>query len=880
MADPTDLRPPSPRSRPPSPSPPANPTRLFSAATRFELTQAPQDALEILQTSPIQPIMASQATDSQSRNPLNLIASSSPSRALSRMWDRFSPPSIPSPFHLPHPPAFPDPSRLLTRSSAPPSSASSALAPPALPGSASRDDTFARRRREHTLPSGAITPAEERELAGQLSFSLKRGGIGRQQQLEGPSSREGRLSWPRSASLSAVDWEPPSFRLPEVKIPAVLGRGRKGKEKEIVQEQEQEDATVDDEACFVDGWEGKVDFLTSLPSELALSILLHLDFRTLLACSAVSQNWRLIALDPLLWRNLFHANERWALKPEVYRAAAAAAQAAALTPAVAVPSTPLPGVSGISYFDHALPSLSLPLHRPPGMPSIKRAATSFGRAAASSSAGAKRAVAAGADRVQSGSAALGRRISEIAGDLSALHLTPSPSSPGASATSDVASEVTVRTPRPIFSRRATTAVVSNSITGTTASSLIAPATSSASLVGLPSTSTLQTNAFASPPSATASLSRHPSSTALSTLSSLPTISRHTSLRQRTSSISASTPTARRSVEETREADERAEKEGAALLNWLKLFKDKWRLERRWERGTTSWSWLEGHADSVYCVQFDEKKVVSGSRDRTIRIWDLASGTVTRTLIGHAGSVLCLQYDDQILVSGSSDSRILVWDMEPGEGQHTFKMTLVGHSMGVLDLCFDKEWIVSCSKDTTTRVWHRSTGQLYRTLSGHRGPVNAVQLHGSHVLSASGDALMKLWDIHTGQALRSFSGHTRGLACVHWAPSGRYFVSGSNDKTIKLWDADSGECLQTFTGHQDLVRSLWFDERSKRVVSASYDRSTRVWDAETGEEVQVYKSHASLVFDVAFDASRIVSCSHDQRILIMDFGAGLDVDKFA
>jgi WD40 repeat protein len=160
--------------------------------------------------------------------------------------------------------------------------------------------------------------------------------------------------------------------------------------------------------------------------------------------------------------------------------------------------------------------------------------------------------------------------------------------------------------------------------------------------------------------------------------------------------------------------------------------------------------------------------------------------------------------------------------------------------------------------------------------------------------------MKLWDLNTGQALRTFSGHSRGLACVHWAPSGDYFVSGSNDKTIKLWDANTGECLQTFTGHGDLVRSLWYDEKTQRVVSASYDRTTRVWDAATGKLIQRYRSHASLVFDVAFDASRIVrfvcfpyfllrillislvrrSCSHDQRILVMDFGEGLDVSKFA
>lgn len=323
------------------------------------------------------------------------------------------------------------------------------------------------------------------------------------------------------------------------------------------------------------------------------------------------------------------------------------------------------------------------------------------------------------------------------------------------------------------------------------------------------------------------------------------------------------------------------------------------------------------------------------RDQTIRIWDIASGTTIHTLAGHEGSVLCLQYDSSILVSGSSDSRVIVWDLigdeATGKGKYEQKMTLVGHAMGVLDLCFDDKWIVSCSKvrnllhsiriaetvpltfhhlqDTTTRVWDRSTGELYRVLQGHRGPVNAIQLHGDHVLTASGDSLMKLWDLHSGQTIRTFSGHSRGLACVHWAPSGRHFVSGSNDKTIRLWNAETGECVRTFIGHTDLVRGLAYDEQSQVIVSGGYDRSTRVWDAETGREIHKFKSHASLVFDVAFDASRIIRCvcgwpssahderarpaviavaneltrdssSHDKRILLMNFGVGLDVDKFA
>lgn len=161
------------------------------------------------------------------------------------------------------------------------------------------------------------------------------------------------------------------------------------------------------------------------------------------------------------------------------------------------------------------------------------------------------------------------------------------------------------------------------------------------------------------------------------------------------------------------------------------------------------------------------------------------------------------------------------------------------------------------QDTTIRVWHRQTGELYRSLAGHRGPVNAVQLLNDRIVSASGDSLMKLWDVLTGEVLRVFSGHERGLACVKLFPSGKLLASGSNDRTVRIWDATTGECLKVLEGHTDLVRSLAIDEEGGRVVSASYDRTTRVWDWRQGTELLKFKGHSSLVFDVAYSPTRII-----------------------
>ncbi|KAG1106753.1 hypothetical protein G6F42_016624 [Rhizopus arrhizus] len=199
------------------------------------------------------------------------------------------------------------------------------------------------------------------------------------------------------------------------------------------------------------------------------------------------------------------------------------------------------------------------------------------------------------------------------------------------------------------------------------------------------------------------------------------------------------------------------------LDWYHLYKQRHILNNRWENGRVATHYLIGHMDSVYCLQFDKQKIITGSRDRTIKFWDLSTYQCVQTLYGHEGSVLCLSYNDHIMVSGSSDTTLIVWNMRTLQPI----MRLRGHSAGVLDVCFDDRFIISCSKDKTIRIWDINNGRLLRTILAHRGPVNAIQLQGNKLVSASGDALIKMWDITTGECLRKYAGHTRGLACVRY-----------------------------------------------------------------------------------------------------------------
>lgn len=240
---------------------------------------------------------------------------------------------------------------------------------------------------------------------------------------------------------------------------------------------------------------------------------------------------------------------------------------------------------------------------------------------------------------------------------------------------------------------------------------------------------------------------------------------------------------------------------------------------------------------------------------------------------HDASILCLQYDDKILATGSSDATCIIYDITAG---YRPIMRLKRHTAAVLDLAFDDKHIVTCSKDISICVWDRATGALIHQLRGHNGPVNAVQMRGNTIVSCSGDCRVNLWNIDTGKSIRQFVGHTKGLACSQFSEDGRYVASAGNDKVIRIWDANTGECVREMSAHTNLVRSLHIDSISGRLISGSYDADMKVWDMESGRQLLDFpKWHTSWVLSAKSDYRRIVSTGQDPKILIMDFGAGVE-----
>ncbi|VTT65945.1 unnamed protein product [Fusarium fujikuroi] len=289
------------------------------------------------------------------------------------------------------------------------------------------------------------------------------------------------------------------------------------------------------------------------------------------------------------------------------------------------------------------------------------------------------------------------------------------------------------------------------------------------------------------------------------------------------------------------------------INWRYLYGMRRKLEANWELGKyTTFQFPhpnfpeEGHQECVYALQFDKDYLVSGSRDQTMRIWNVRTRRLVRPpLTGHMGSVLCLQFDadpeEDLLVSGSSDSNVFIWKFSTGELVQ--KLTRAHHE-SVLNVRFDKRILVTSSKDKTIKIFNRrplrhgdlgyNGGDLVGPvpvhlrrygyepdlsqelpvkppftmigrLDGHSAAVNAIQVRDETIVSVSGDRHIKIWSWPDQACTRTIPAHDKGIACVEF--DGRRIVSGSSDWEVCIFDAPTGLKVAQLRGHAHLVRTV-------------------------------------------------------------------------
>ncbi|KZP17827.1 WD40 repeat-like protein [Athelia psychrophila] len=294
--------------------------------------------------------------------------------------------------------------------------------------------------------------------------------------------------------------------------------------------------------------------------------------------------------------------------------------------------------------------------------------------------------------------------------------------------------------------------------------------------------------------------------------------------------------------------------------------------------------LEGHKDQVRAVAYspDGTHIVSGSADKTIRIWDAETGeAVGDPLRGHADWIMAIAYspDGRHIVSGSDDKTIRIWDAETGE---SVGEPLIGHTGAIWAIACSSNGahIISGSEDNTIRRWDAVTGKAVgEPLSGHTGIICAVAYSlpdGRHIVSGSGDNTLRIRAAETGEAVGELlSGHTDTIHSVAYSPDSKHIISGSDDGTIRIWDAKTGEAVgkpihRSAGENTHRVLSVACSPDGKHIVSGWADGMICVWDAETGEAIgEPFEGHTSWVNCVTYspDGTGIVSCSGDGTVRV-------------
>jgi WD40 repeat protein len=292
----------------------------------------------------------------------------------------------------------------------------------------------------------------------------------------------------------------------------------------------------------------------------------------------------------------------------------------------------------------------------------------------------------------------------------------------------------------------------------------------------------------------------------------------------------------------------------ALGEWqdLYLWLPRTALTAAWEGAT-----LTGHRHAVtsLALSLDGVRAVSGSKDRSVKVWELPGGRCLDTLRGHEGSVwaVCLSPDGGQALSGSQDQTVKLWDVTAGRCLRTFQ----GHKGAVWSVCLtaDGRYAWSASWDGTLRLWDVTGGRCLRTLTGHEAEVNRVALSPDErlVLSASWDGTLGVWEAATGKCRRRLRGHSGPVWSACWAPDGGQVLSGGEDKTLRLWDAAEGRCLRSWRGHTWHVPALCFSLDGRHALSGSWDRTAKLWDTAAGRCVRAFEGHGDKVNAVALSA---------------------------
>ncbi len=312
--------------------------------------------------------------------------------------------------------------------------------------------------------------------------------------------------------------------------------------------------------------------------------------------------------------------------------------------------------------------------------------------------------------------------------------------------------------------------------------------------------------------------------------------------------------------------------------------------RLWEieTGQIIWS-VKGHSSSVLTLAFSSvssnnliakenarktpEMLVSGSFDKTIKLWNISTGKLSQTLSGHQDAVWSVAFspNGEQLASCSSDRTLKIWNSDTGKEQQTLR----GHTAAVTTLCYspDGKLIASGSEDLSLRLWETQSGQCLQTLNGHTTQISSVTFStDGQTLASCEEQLIKLWNVKTGECTQTLQDSLTLVWSVAFSPDGQT-LAGSDGQILRLWDVHTGKCRQILSGYTGQIWALAFSPNGQMLAASDNDQ-VEIWNIETAErlrswqgEVKTAGSYWSLAFDG--EGEMLASGSEDGTVRLWD-----------